>query len=198
MTIISCVASCEATIGYNPAEVLIITDDTLDTILGTVGYLNSQTLIPCGFFGLTPVFSNGQTALVLTSDFGTVYLQVYIDLSSNVSLIPMSISVSSNLMTNPAASSSSSLSLGSDYQNTLGYDVMITVYLSVTSSLAADILLGVGPSSSPTQQTVVSGLTLAALNIVPVNIYLPANYYAKLSTSGTITASITGQICMPV
>jgi hypothetical protein len=31
-----------------------------------------------------------------------------------------------------------------------------------------------------------------------VPIYLPNGYYANLSTSGTITASIGGQIAMPI
>ncbi len=103
-----------------------------------------------------------------------------------------------SLITAPAVSSSSSLIVGTAYQNTLGYDVVITVYLAISAATAADILLGVGPTNTPTQQTIISGLTLASLGVVPVNIYLPNNYYALLSTSGTITQTISGQLAMPV
>ncbi len=74
----------------------------------------------------------------------------------------------------------------------------MTVYLAVTASTTAAILLGVGPTNTPTQQTIISGLTLASLAIIPVTIYVPNNYYALLSTSGTITVSISGQQAFPV
>jgi len=105
---------------------------------------------------------------------------------------------SGSITTAPPASTAPSLSLGSAFRNTLGYDVNITVYLAVSAATSADILLGVGPTSSPTQQTIISGITLAALNVIPIQIYLPAQYYALLSTSGTITQSISGQIQIPV
>lgn len=105
---------------------------------------------------------------------------------------------SGSITTAPPASSSASLFLGTAYQNTNGYDVIITVYLSVSAATTASILSGVGPTNTPTQQTIVSGLTLAALNIIPVTLYIPAGYYALLSTSGTITATISGQQTMSV
>lgn len=107
-------------------------------------------------------------------------------------------SSSGSITTAPPASASSSLILGTAYQNTLGYDVVVTVYISVTAATAGSLLLGVGPSSTPTQQTIVSALTVAAVTIIPVTIYLPSNYYALLTTGGTITASISGQQAMPV
>src|SRR5579872_7509872 len=73
----------------------------------------------------------------------------------------------------PVASAAATLALGTAYQNTAGYDVMVTVYISISSATSASILLGVGPTSTPTQQTIISGLTLAALGIVPINIYIP-------------------------
>lgn len=108
------------------------------------------------------------------------------------------ISGNHSITTAPPASSDSALGVGGSYQNTNGYDIIVTVYLSVTAATSADILLGVGPSSTPTQSTIVSGLTLAALNIIPIQIYIPAQYYALLSTSGTITQTISGQIQIPV
>lgn len=108
--------------------------------------------------------------------------------------------VTPSIVTSPAASSSSTLAIGTAYQNTLGYDVVLTVYLAVTAAVAGTILLGVGPTNTPTQQTIVSGLNLvAAFIVVPVTIYLPAGYYALLSTGGTSVAqTISGQQAMPV
>ena len=103
-----------------------------------------------------------------------------------------------NLSSAPAASSASTLSLGSAYQNTLGYDVILTIYLAITSATSASILCGVGATSTPTQQTIISGLTLAALSVIPVTVYLPNNYYVLISNSGTITDSISGQQVTPV
>ena len=110
----------------------------------------------------------------------------------------MDTSSSGSLTTAPPVSASSTLAVGTAYQNTLGYDIVLTVYIAVTAATAASILLGVGPTTTPTQQTIVSSLTTAALIIIPVTIYLPNSYYAKLSTSGTITQTISGQQAMPV
>ncbi len=110
----------------------------------------------------------------------------------------MQLSGASSLITAPAASQASSLSIGSAYQNPFGYDVLLTIYYSVSSATTASILVGVGSTNTPTQQTVISGLTLAALGIITIPIYLPSGYYALVSTSGTITAAISGQQAMPV
>lgn len=104
----------------------------------------------------------------------------------------------SAIISAPGNSATASLSVGSNFQNTTGNDIVLTVYLAVSAATSASILLGVGSASSPTQQTIVSGLTLAALGIIAVPIYIPNNYYALLSTSGTITQTISGQIAMPV
>ncbi len=108
------------------------------------------------------------------------------------------LSGASTLITAPAASAAASLSLGSAYQNAAGYDVIVTVYLAVASATTASILSGIGPTNTPTQQTIVSSLTLAALNIIPVTLYIPSGYYALLSTSGTISVTISGQQTMAV
>jgi len=101
------------------------------------------------------------------------------------------------LITAPAASQASSLTLGAAYQNPFGYDVVLTVYLAITAATAGTIQIGVGPTNTPTQQTVISGLTLGALAIIPLTIYLPKDYYA-LVTLTTVTATISGQQAMPV
>jgi hypothetical protein len=101
-----------------------------------------------------------------------------------------------SISTAPPVSAASTLALGTAYQNTLGYDVMLTVYLSITVNTSGVYVLGVGPTNAPTQQTLITGLT--TVGIVPIPIYLPSAYYAKLSASGTQTSAIVGQIAMPV
>jgi len=193
MSFISAYASFEAESGLiTPSIVLINTSDTLATVTGA-GYLTGKTLNPVYNTSATAVFANGQEALVKTSDMGMVKLNVFDDGAGNFSLVPLT-----SVITNPPASSASTLSLGTAYHNTLGYNVMLAVYLSITSAVGASILLGVGSTNSPSQQTIYPSLTLAVLGIITIPILLPANYYAKLSTSGTITASIAGQIAMPI
>lgn len=102
------------------------------------------------------------------------------------------------LITAPVDSQVSSLTLGAAYQNVLGYDIVLTVYLDLVSATTADVLLGVGSTNTPTQQTIISSFTTVTETIVPVTIYIPNNYYALLSTSGTISVSITGQQALPV
>lgn len=99
----------------------------------------------------------------------------------------------SGVITAPSDSVSSSLVLGTAFQNTTGYDVLLHVYISVTSATAGSILCGVGATTTPTQQTIVNAFTTATATIIPVSVYLPVNYYALISTSGTITRSISGQ-----
>lgn len=102
------------------------------------------------------------------------------------------------LITAPGNSASASLVLGTSFQNTTGSDILLTVYLSITAATTAAIQLGVGSATNPTQQTIVSSVTIAATIIVPVPIYIPNNYFALLSTSGTITDTIVGQIAVPI
>jgi YVTN family beta-propeller protein len=91
----------------------------------------------------------------------------------------------------PPSSQSSSLVLGTAYYNPFGYDIILNLYLNITANSSGSILSGVGSTSSPTQQTILSGVTTTGY--FPITIYVPANYYALVSTSGTITVSIVGQ-----
>jgi hypothetical protein len=103
--------------------------------------------------------------------------------------------------TNPASSGSSSLALGSAYHNTLGYDILLTVYMNISNTTNANFLLGVGPTNTPTQQNIITNFNINSNTthlVFPVPIYLPNNYYALLSTSGTVTATIIGQLAMPI
>lgn len=188
MAILSVVPSNEYSYPVRPADIFISTSDNLVTVMG-LGYLNGSDVT----YGIT--YSNDLIALVLTTD-GLSWLSISVD-GSNISLVPPLVPLTT-LMTSPPSSQSSSLELGAAYQNTFGYDIMLSVYVNVASASAASFLLGVGPTNTPTQQTIISSLTLLSLSVIPVNIYIPNNYYAKLSTSGTISASIGGQIAMPI
>lgn len=104
--------------------------------------------------------------------------------------------VSGGLASAPAASSASTLALGTAYQNTAAYDVMLVIYIGISANVSGVLKLGVGPTSTPTQQTLITGVT--TLGFVPVTIYIPTSYYGLLSISGTVTSSILGQIAMAI
>jgi hypothetical protein len=83
------------------------------------------------------------------------------------------------------------LALGVAYQNTLSYDVRLTIFLSVTVNTSGVVALGVGTTSTPVQTNIVSGVT--TVGFVPITFTIPAGYFALLSISGTVTDSIAGQ-----
>lgn len=100
------------------------------------------------------------------------------------------------LVTSPGPSQAASLVLGTAYQNITGVDILLVVFLSVTLNTSGVVKLGVGPTTTPIQQTISGGVSTVGFLTVPI--YIPAGYYALLSISGTITDSIAGQIAMPV
>lgn len=103
-----------------------------------------------------------------------------------------------SMNTAPAGSAASTLILGTPYQNTLGYDVILTVYIAVNGVALGTISAGVDVFSPPFQQTLLTGITTADFFMIPVTLYLPADYYALITTGGLITAAITGQQVTPV
>lgn len=174
-------------VAFNPAYSNLTSAPTLDVGTGALTmYLPGESLVNM----LPGDISSGEICWCVFSELS----------SSWVILTPAisSFGVSQTLVTFPPASADSALSLGSAFHNPLGYDVVLTVYVSVTAATAGTISLGVGSGVSPTQQTIVGSLTTASQLIVPVTIYLPYNYYALLSVGGTITATIAGQQVMPV
>lgn len=103
---------------------------------------------------------------------------------------------SQSLATAPGNSTSSSLVLGTAYQNTSGSDILLTVYFTVGNVTNQTISAGVGPTSTPTQQTIMT-VPGAIDVIITVPLYIPSNYYALLSMTGT-ALSISGQHAMPI
>lgn len=116
--------------------------------------------------------------------------------SSSIGLGAVSPSVAGTRSTSPPTNATiqtalGNLSLGTAYQNTLSYDVVMTVYLSITVNTSGVVKLGVGTTNTPTQATIITGVT--TIGFVPVKFTIPAGDYALLSISGTITDSIAGQ-----
>ncbi len=94
----------------------------------------------------------------------------------------------------PPDSASSSLTLGTAYQNNFGYDILLTVYLDITAASGGSILAGVGSTSTVLTQVVVTAFSGAGLVTVPL--FIPDGYYGYINGSGTITVSISGQQAM--
>lgn len=181
-------------VALNPTATSYTLGMTVSFVPDNNNTIGSPTLNVDGLGAVGIVSANGNGLIKVDDIQGSISAYFVYTSSGFVLLNP----ANSAFQTAPLPSDDSTLAIGSAYQNTLGYDVVIVVYLQVTSATSAGILLGVGGTNTPTQQTIVSGLSLLATGIIPVTIYLPNNYYALLSTSGTITAAISGQIVMPV
>jgi hypothetical protein len=97
------------------------------------------------------------------------------------------------LRTAPAATAAQAITLGTSLQNTLGYDAILLVSVSVATATAATITAGVGPATGPAAQTIVPSFTAAALEVYTFSLYVPAGYFALVSDTGTISATATGQ-----
>jgi len=173
-------------------------------ILSNSTVVFNNTYVGSGYSG--PTFSGSGTVVInqiypsgsYTINYGSVNVTYANSQHGNVTANILS---TPTFKTNPAASQSSSLALGTAYHNTLGYDVLLTVYIDISNTTNANFLLGVGPTSTPTQQNILTNYNITPNSthlVFPVPIYLPNNYYALLSTSGTVTATIIGQLAMPI
>lgn len=88
----------------------------------------------------------------------------------------------------------SSLTAGTAKQNTLGYDILVNVSVAFSLATAATVVLGVGPTSTPTTDAVTA--SISAGTVVSFSAIIPNNYYILVNTTGTITVgSITTQVC---
>lgn len=191
---------------FGSANAYVVYVQPNDITLGDISAgLFAGTYMSANNTGPSTMSLNGGSPVAITLPDGSALVGgeilaglSYLFFFNNTNVILLNPSVITSFTTAPAASQSSSLSIGSAFQNTLGYDVVLTVYLDIASATTASISLGVGPTSTPAQQTIVSSLTASALSVIPVTIYLPNNYYALLTTSGTISVSISGQQAMPV
>lgn len=213
MPIISVHASCESTLGFQPSYMIINTSDDY-SLVQTLGYLNGQVVNPSGFFIYPQDFTNGQPAIVKTSDKGVVLMIVSIDGSSNVNLVPFlpvglaSVAYSGSygdLSNKPTRSQSiSSRTLNSAFQlsNTrdafVNYSVDIACTLTLTSGQTGTVFLEIASDSAFTTNLQEVGRTIngntgsltLGLNITQnatctVGGYVPAGYYVRLRTANT-------------
>ena len=91
-----------------------------------------------------------------------------------------------------------SLTAGTAQQNTSGYDILVTVCVTVTAATTATLVMGVGSTSTPTKQTVVPSFTVASSTQYTWNAYVPNNYYLLVDTTGTITISSITTMAMGI
>lgn len=117
----------------------------------------------------------------------------------NVAYIVGPLNISGALTTQPVSSSTAttafgSLTAGTAKQNTLGYDILININVNVSVVvLAGTLVLGVGSTSTPTTN-VVTG-SIAAATMISFTAIVPNNYYVLVNTTGTLTVSLTTQVC---
>ena len=118
--------------------------------------------------------------------------------------IPSGVALAGSLISAPASSATAttawgtSLTDGTSVQNTSGYDLLINVTYTITAAITATILMGVGPATGPTQQTVVPSFTVAASTTFSFSAYVPNNYYFVTSTTGSPTESSITTMAMAI
>lgn len=91
---------------------------------------------------------------------------------------------------------------GTTFRNTLGYDIVLTVYISIVIAVSDSVSISAGVASSSgavaaATQTLVNAITLTVSSVIPVTLYIPNNYWAAITETGG-TGSVTGQIATPV
>lgn len=150
--------------------------------IGSQGDLtNASTSIYSGTGGIN-LFSGGAISLFpLTS-----YILL---IGSGISTAPVNSSVATSAFV-------TSLTAGTSVKNTAGYNLLCNICINITAATGATITLGVGDSTGPTANTVISTFTTAAVLVQNFSALVPNNYYLVVNTTGTITvASISVQSC---
>lgn len=95
-----------------------------------------------------------------------------------------------------ATSTFGSLVVGTGRQNTATYAILVNVSMVITAATGATIVMGIGSTSTPSTNTVVTTFTVAAAATYSFSGFVPAGYYMLVNTTGTITVgSITTQTC---
>lgn len=181
-------------IGYSSGDVYVSSESS-NILLNSSGIVGDSNTLR---IGLATGSSNKQLNKAFISGINGNSVSNPILVYTNTSTDQLGTSAS--LITAPSASSTvtsgfgSSLTAGTAVQNTLGYDILINIVVSASLATTATIVLGVGPTSTPTTNTVIPSFTVAALGFYTFSAVVPSNYYVLVNTTGTITvASITVQ-----
>lgn len=78
------------------------------------------------------------------------------------------------------------LTLGTAIQNTTGYDLTVCIGFAVSTATTATVILGVGPTSTPTTDTVIPSFTSVGCAL-SITAHVPNNYYLLVNKTGTFT-----------
>jgi hypothetical protein len=153
-------------------------------VTGTAGENNA---IHIGGTSATQCFITGIQGVTVTSPNLT-----YINTSTS------KLGSSPNLITSPPSSNTAttafgtSLTSGTSVQNTLGYDILLNISISITAATTATITMGVGPSTGPTVNTAIPSFSAAAATVYALSAVVPTGYWIVVNHTGTITVgSIT-------
>lgn len=87
---------------------------------------------------------------------------------------------------------------GTPLQNTAAYAIMVTITAAVASATAGVIVLGVGPTATPTTDTIVPAFTTAVLEIISFSAVVPAGYYLSIAHTGTISVGTPQSVATPL
>jgi hypothetical protein len=177
-------------IGYNAGESLSL-GETGNTYINSRGVTGESHAIRIGDGTGTSVqnastcYISGVANPTLSSGTPTPYLMMQ-DISND------QIQALTPVDANTASTAFGSLVVGTALQNTSLYPILVNVSMDVTAATGAVILVGVGSTNTPTAQAVTASLTVAASTHFGFSFVVPAMFYAKVTTTGTITVgSIT-------
>lgn len=174
---VSAVAQITPRVNGGAASVrMAISGNVIDVIVGT-GDPNGLASAPIG----SPFFQTDTAALWLNTDGATAW-------SKRLGGVPTN--------SHTATVAFGSLTIGTPKQNTLGYDILVTCRIPVTAAVSGAVAMGVGPSSTPTTDSLTG--TLSAATTVDFSAVVPSGYYLSVAQSGTITLGTPTLVVTPL
>lgn len=90
------------------------------------------------------------------------------------------------------------VAFGTPLQNTAAYAIGVTITAAVASATAGVIVLGVGPTATPTTDTIIPAFTTAVLEIISFSAIVPAGYYLSIAHTGTISVGTPQSVATPL
>lgn len=117
--------------------------------------------------------------------------------ASGVTTIPIAIK-STPAASVTATAAFSTLAVDTPLQSSLGYDVLVSGVIRITSATAGTIALGVGPTSTPTASPYLAAFTSATAVALPYAAVVPAGYYLSLVSGGTIVIAAITAVATPL
>lgn len=90
------------------------------------------------------------------------------------------------------------VAFGTPLQNAAAYAIQVTITAAVASATAGVVVLGVGPTATPTTDTIVPAFTTAVLEIISFSAVVPAGYYLSIAHTGTISVGTPQSVATPL